>query len=117
MQVGIAVGVKEDGTLRKYAFSEFGEKYERHPDSHIVFENYQLIRIPELIEFAKKYHHRVPHMGIIAWDFTVDEEENLIIIETNIACPGIWISQQVNGESFFGENTEKMIRMLNKRER
>ena len=114
---GIAVGIKDNGYLRRYSFTEYGEKYERHPDTGIKFDGYKLIKINEMIDFVKKYHYRIPHMGIIAWDLTLDEEENIVIIETNITCPGIWISQYCNAEPFFGENTEKMIRKLKEKEK
>ena len=109
---GIAVGLDENGILKKYAFSEMGEKFTKHPNTNIKFEGYKLPKIGEMVEFTKKYHYRVPHMGIIAWDLALDENENIVIIEINISCPGIWLPQYVNGQSFFGDNTEKMIRML-----
>ena len=111
---GIAVGINKNGNLRKYAFTEYGEKFDKHPDTNVIFENYKIPKINEMIEITKKYHHRIPHMGIIAWDLTLDENENIVIIEANISCPSIWFPQYVNGEAFFGENTEKMIRMLKK---
>lgn len=109
---GVQIGVKEDGTLRKFAFTEYGEKFDRHPDTNIVFENYKIPKIRELIEFTKKYHYKVPHIGIIAWDLAIDENGKIIIIEANICAPSIWFPQYVNGEAFFGENTEKMIKMI-----
>ena len=109
---GITIGIKNDGTLKKYAFLENGQKFDKHPDTNVKFEGYKIPKIPEMIELAKKYHYKIPHMGIIAWDLTLDEEEKIVIIEANISCPSIWFPQYVNGEGFFGDNTEKMIRML-----
>lgn len=109
---GIQVGIKNDSTLRKYAFTEYGEKFEEHPDTKVKFENYKILRVQDMIEFAKRYHYKIPHMGIIAWDFTLDKDENIVLIETNITSPTVWFPQYTNGESFFGENTEKMIKKL-----
>ena len=95
---GMQIGIKNDGTLRKYAFTEYGEKFEEHPDTNTVFENYKIVKVNDMINFAKKYHYRVPHMGIIAWDFTLDEEENIILIETNVTCPTLWFPQYTNGK-------------------
>ncbi len=109
---GIAVGVSKEGNLKKYAFTEYGEKFEKHPDTKVVFDGYKIPKIKEMIEFTTKYHYKIPHIGIIAWDLTLDENENIVLIETNISCPGIWLPQYVNGEAFFGRNTEKMIKLL-----
>lgn len=115
---GIAVGLDIEGNLKKYAFSEYGEKFDRHPDTNVEFEGYKIPKIAEMVEFTKKYHYKIPHMGIIAWDLTLDKDENIVIIEANVTVPGIWFPQYLNGEGFFGENTEKMIKMCkeNKRE-
>lgn len=109
---GISVGISENGELLKYAFTAMGEKFERHPDTKILFEGYKIPRIKDMIEFTKKYHYKIPHIGIIAWDITLDEDENMVLIEANITGPGIWITQYNTGKGFFGKNTEKMIRML-----
>ena len=107
------IGVKENGELRKFAFTKFdGQKFAEHPDTKIKFENYKLPMIPQMVNFAKKYHYKIPHMGIIAWDLALDKDENIVIIEANISCPSVWFPQYCNGEPFFGKNTEKMIRML-----
>ena len=98
----------------EYAFLQTGEKFDEHPDNHIKFKGYKIPRVLEMIEFAKSNHYRIPNMGIIAWDLTLDAEENIVIIETNIQCPSIWFPQYSTGEAFFGENTEKMIQMLKK---
>ncbi len=113
---GIAVGVTSEGKLMKYAFSQDGEKFDKHPNTNIVFENYQLPKIKEMIEFTKKNHYRFLHMGIVAWDLTVDENNNIVVIEANITAPSLWFPQYCTGEAFFGENTEKMIKMLNNKQ-
>ena len=109
---GLQIGIKENGKLEKWAFTELGQKFEKHPDTNVKFENYEIPKINEMIDFTKKNHYKIPHMGIIAWDLALDEDENIVIIETNIACPSIWYPQYGNGNSFFEKNTEKMLRML-----
>lgn len=37
---GMGVGVRSDNSLRKYAFTEMGKRYEKHPDSGISFDGY-----------------------------------------------------------------------------
>lgn len=109
---GLTVGVEKSGTLKKYAFTEFGERFDEHPDTKVKFESYKLPKIKEMDEFAKANHYRIPHMGIVAWDLTLDENEKITLIEANISCPSIWFPQYTTGEEFFGKNTERMIQML-----
>ena len=110
-----AVGITSDGKLMKYAFSQKGDKFEKHPNTNIKFEGYEIPKLKEMIEFTKKYHYRIHHIGIIGWDLTVDENNNIVIIEANASCPSLWFPQYCTGEGFFGENTEKMIKMLNQK--
>lgn len=37
---GICVGVDLDGKLKPTAFSEYGDTFNEHPDTHIKFEKY-----------------------------------------------------------------------------
>ena len=113
---GLVIGVTDEGYLMEYGIFQNGEKFLEHPDSGEKFKGFKLPMIPEMTEFIKKYHYRIPHMGIIAWDLTVDENNRIVVIETNITCPGIWLPQYVTGQAFFGENTEKMIRLLKKKD-
>lgn len=112
---GIQIGIK-NSKLLKFAMNDSGEKFDRHPDTGVIFENYSIPRVNDMIEFAKKYHYRVPHIGCIAWDFTVDEEGYIVLIETNMNCPTLWFPQYTTGDAFFGENTVKMIENLNKKD-
>ena len=109
---GMQIGVDENGNLREYAFTEFGQKFDKHPDNGIKFKGYKIPKINEMIKFTIKYHYKIPHIGIIAWDLTLDENENIVIIEANIGSPSVWFPQYVNGQAFFGNNTEKMIQKL-----
>lgn len=109
---GICVGVCEDGTLRKQAFSEYGETFDAHPDSHVVFEEYEISAVGKLREAAKRLHARLPHLGVISWDLTLDENDEPVLIEMNSTGQSAWFPQMVNGEPLFGENTEKMLKSI-----
>lgn len=112
---GIAIGVSEIGTLKKTAFSEYGERFNIHPDTSIVFENYLISEAGTKIrETAKMLHCRVPYLGIISWDLTIDKHGRPTLIEMNTTGQSAWFSQMVNGEPLFGENTGKMLEMIRK---
>ena len=82
------VGIDEDGKLKEKGY--FSCKYK------------------EMVDIALKQHSRFPSIKIIGWDFTVDREENVVVVEYNIKYPGVLYYQWVNGP-LFGERTEEIL--------
>ncbi|WP_444684986.1 sugar-transfer associated ATP-grasp domain-containing protein [Alkalicoccus luteus] len=109
---GIVIGLCDEGILKSTGFTEFQDSYTVHPDSGITFDGYQVVKTQEIIEAAKRLHGRIPNLGIISWDFMVDHNESIVLIEINITSQSIWFPQYANGQGIFGENTEKMIGMI-----
>ena len=113
---GLVVAVEDDGKLGKYAYRlGYGDKAERftkHPDSGVIFENYQLPMVPEIRNLAMKMHSRIPQCGILSWDFTIDSDNRVTLIELNTRDQSVWFPQMVSGKSLFGENTEYFLERL-----
>lgn len=109
---GIFIGVNEDGTLLNFATSEFGEKYTTHPDSSIVFDGYVIPSFDKIISAAHKLQALFPRVGCINWDLTLDENENVILIEANMRGGGIWLPQMAHGKGSFGDNTERILEIV-----
>lgn len=112
---GLSIGVNDDGTLMTTAFSEFGERYTQHPDSKIQFEGYKLggdSKILSVNTIARKLHERIPYLGIISWDLTLDKDGTVTIIEMNSTGQSAWFPQMVTGKSLFGENTPRVLEMI-----
>ncbi len=113
---GCTVAVSDEGKLSKYAYSlgycDSKLKFERHPDTKIEFENYEIPLVKEIIENAKVMHLKMPHIQFASWDFTVNSDNNVVLIEVNLLGQSVWFPQIVSGKELFGENTEKMIRTL-----
>lgn len=115
---GITVGVQDDGSLCKCAFTErngckAGE-FERHPLTKIRFEGYRIGNIDKVIQAAIACHKRTPHMGIASWDFTLNEEGEAVLIEVNLTSQSVCFPQYTHGKALFGENTEKMLKRIAK---
>lgn len=115
---GLVIGIKENGQLRKYAY-ELGygdkiKKYEKHPDSRIVFSNIYIPYISEIISKAKLLHGRFLHIGIISWDFTIGKNNEIILIEANLKGQSIWFPQIVNQCGLFENNTKAIIQQAYK---
>jgi len=86
---GLSISISDYGELGKYAYQlGYGEgrrAFEKHPDSKIKFENYYIPYVPEIIRLGYELHGLTPHIGIASWDFTIDDKENINLIEVNLA--------------------------------
>lgn len=117
---GLVVGVNmSNGTLKKYAYklgySNSKIRYEKHPDSNIVFNGYKIEGINKMIDSAKKLHGYTPHIGIISWDLTLNKDNIPVLIEANYTGQSLWFPQIVNSEPFFGDETPKILKIINKK--
>ena len=109
---GIFVGVSDEGLLKAFAITEFNERYLVHPDTGVVFNGYQISGVPRVLEAAIRMHEQMSQMGIIGWDFTVDENDQPVVIEANIRGGSIWLPQMANGVPAFGDNTAEILQWL-----
>lgn len=110
---GIFIALDADGTLHDTAFTEFNEKFCLHPNTKVKFANYKIDLFPITIVAAKKMHALIPQIGVINWDFTIDENGNPILIEANIMGGGIWLLQMAHGIGPFGDRTEEVLNWMN----
>lgn len=109
---GITIGIDNNCCLRKYAFTEMGERFEKHPDSGITFEGYEIKKLNDIKELAKKLHGRIPMIKMISWDWTIDNNNVPVLIETNLSGQSVWFPQMVNGEPFFCDNTPYFANLI-----
>ena len=109
---GVNIGITGDFKLRKYAFTEMGERFEVHPYSKVRFEGYDMSPLMNIVEVAKRLHGYVPMLKMISWDWSLDENDTPVLIEMNISGQSVWFPQMVNGKSFFGEHTEYFANMI-----
>lgn len=114
---GMFIGVTNEGVLLKEAFTEYQERFEQHPVSGVRFEGYVLPRMADVIHAAIQMHKNYPSMRFISWDFTVDQDANIVLIEANLHSQTVWFSQIAHGESFFGEDTAEMLQLVSKKRR
>lgn len=92
------IGLNDDGTLKHVAVDP--DMFEKHDT---VFGKIIEGRVPkydEMRETVLKAHAKFPKCGILGWDLTLDEKENIIFIEYNAECPGIIQTQLLNGPVF-----------------
>ena len=111
-QGGMFVGVTSEGKLLKEAVTEYQQRYTVHPVTGVAFEGYSLPKVPEIMQCAIDMHKNYPSMRFISWDFTVDQDENIVLIEANLHSHTIWMSQYAHGKGFFGEDTAEMLQLI-----
>lgn len=113
---GIFIAVDDDGTLHKSAFTEYRKEYTVHPDTNIPFENYKIEHMDKVIELAKRLQSAIPQVGLVNWDFTINEEGEPVLIEANmkndVQAGSIWLPQMAHGKGAFGNNTAKVLQYI-----
>ena len=112
---GITIGVSDDGYLFHSAYSEFGEMFSEHPDTKVVFKDYKISKIKEIIESAKCLHACIPQLKMISWDLTINKEGEICLIEANTSGQSAWFPQMIQGKALFGEQTEYMLKLISKK--
>ena len=48
-------------------------------------------------------------VGVVNWDFTIDEYGNPVLIEGNMRLGGIWVFQMAHGKGAFGDKTSEIL--------
>ena len=73
---GLAIGIKDDGYLKEFAFYKpsYGLKVDRHPDTGIIFSQFQIPMYKEVLDLACRAHETFYGIHSIGWDIalTVD---------------------------------------------
>lgn len=111
-QGGMFCAVYDDGTMGNHAVTEFNDQFKEHPDTHIVFATHRIAHINKVITAAKRMHAAIPQLGVVNWDFTVDEGGEPVLIEANCANGSVWLPQMAHGVGAFGERTAEVLQWL-----
>ncbi len=109
---GIFISVNNDGSLGKNAFTEYNQKFSKHPETEVVFYNYKLPNIDTLRKEVIKLHKRLPNLRFISWDFAINNNNAFTLIEVNLHSQAVWITQMAHGKGFFENNTEEILKEL-----
>ena len=109
---GMFIAINNDGSLGKFAVTEFNERFEKHPDTGLVFATHKIEHFDKVLLAAQKIHEAVPQIGIVNWDFTIDESGEPVLIEANCLGGGIWVIQMAHGIGPFGEDTEEVLQWM-----
>ncbi|MBR0499660.1 MAG: hypothetical protein IJJ72_01545 [Bacteroidales bacterium] len=105
-----AGGVKADidlqtGRIKGPAFGSPTEKNMPQTDSGVDLDNYLIPSFPQVLDFVKGLHLRLPYFKLIGWDISVDTSGNPVMIEWNRSAE---LSQVAHGPAF-GDYTEEIL--------
>ena len=109
---GINCGVDESGHLSDVAYDGSGKVYHKHPQGFEFSKGY-IPSYDKILSVIKKQHKKLPYFGVISWDFTVDENEEPVMIELNLSWCGLNFHQLHHGP-LFGNKTEEILNKVSK---
>lgn len=109
---GMFVSVSNDGRLGKTAMTEFNDKYQKHPDTGLVFENHQIYNFDKVLQSVRRIHALVTRLGVVNWDFTINQDGEAVLLEANVSSGSIWLAQMAHGKAGFGEDTAEVLRWV-----
>lgn len=109
---GMFVAVNDDGRMHKTAMTEFNQKFECHPNTKVIFAEQRIDLLPTVIAAAKRMHAMIPQLGVVNWDFAIDENGDPVLIEANTKGGAIWVIQMAHGRSGFGEKTAEVLQWI-----
>jgi hypothetical protein len=105
---GMLVGIDGlSGKLASHAIDGSWKKYSNSP-SGIPFEGCVINSFDKIKMKVIEYHRQLPLTKIIAWDFAVTSNSDIVFIENNLETPEIDFLQYFNGP-LFGERTKEVI--------
>jgi len=106
---GIVRFIHEDGTLNALALDNWGEKFQRHPDSGVDFtKRERLPKYEELKELSVRLAREVYLCRLVSFDFCMDEAGDWRVVEINLRNQTIQMAQYA-GRPFFKPFTGEVI--------
>lgn len=94
---GIIVPIQlETGRLTSVGRDKTNVTYTRHPDTGVVFDDYQIPKWKQLMKLAKKLAAMEPAVKYVGWDMTLNDRGKWVVVEGN-ARPGGFGVQRSSG--------------------
>lgn len=82
-QGGILIGInKENGCLETDGIDEKGKIYYKHPETGVIFRNFQLPEWSNLLEMVREMARSLPTVRLIGWDMAYSKQ-GWVLVEGN----------------------------------
>ncbi|MDO4770787.1 sugar-transfer associated ATP-grasp domain-containing protein [Porphyromonas sp.] len=105
---GTMVAVHPDGQLHHFGVDNAMAEKRLSSPTGLIFSELKLECYQKLVDKLISLHEKLPYLGFIAWDATVDEDEEVRVIEMNLDSQELECHQAFNG-AIFGERTQEVI--------
>ncbi len=114
---GIMIACDTEGNLREYGYDHFGNRHYDNGEG-LRFKGQRIENMDKVLEAVYRYHpYYFPTMGLVAWDWSIGEDGEPILIEVNLGglqfYPDITTTQLAKGAPFFGDRTDEVITFVN----
>jgi hypothetical protein len=107
---GIACSIHPDGRMNTYAVDKYGQRFDRHPDTGLVFAEQRMIpQFDGMRELVTSLAARLPTARLAGWDVTLGPDGRWRCVEVNLQWHTIRFAQYA-GNPFFGDFTEEVVR-------
>lgn len=107
---GFCCGIRENGWLKEYGYAMASGERKKTTDSGLAFKDVQIPKFDEIARLTCQLHKRFPYLRLIGWDFTVNNEDEIVFIELNDGA-GINIIQLANGPAL-GDYTDEILQEI-----
>lgn len=104
---GLVCKVNDDGYLSEWGYSKHPLAKTNKTASGLLFKEIRIPSYTKIVDTVKKAHLKLPHFPVVGWDISIDESNEVVLIEFNAPCD-IIISQFVDGRAF-GDYTEEIL--------
>lgn len=105
---GVSVGISQDGHLNRFGHLLYqGTAVDTHPNG-FIFDGFVVPEFDKVISTVKRLAQYTGNFRLVSWDMTVDCNNNVVLIESNMRKGGIAIHQFNNGP-LFGDLTERVL--------
>lgn len=78
-----------------------------HPTTGEAFSGTQIPGFEQCVRTALVYHQRIPFVGAVGWDLTIDRDEKVQVLEWNGYHNGIGFAESSQGPCFLGLDWER----------
>lgn len=104
---GVNCAILSDGYLSNKLYNATGKLFVGHPNSGSL-EGKKIVNFDSVVKTALDAHKQLPYMGIVSWDFALDENAEPVLIEFNLKPQSLDFHQRENGP-IFGDMTIEIL--------
>ena len=98
----------KSGTFSRVGFTPDWLEIDCHPTSKVKFQGKFIPAYNDCVRLVTNLHRRVPYARCIGWDVTLDDRENVKIMEWNAEHNGIKFTEATQGPCFSDLHWERL---------